>query len=129
MAHLILNTAKEKCPFCEQGDVFKKGRFLQLPEMNCECPVCKRDFVGEPGYYFGAMYISYGISVGAAILAFLSCRFVFGIESINVTIAACILSIILISLKNFKWSRILWLKIFPPGPNTNFIGKTDQNAA
>ena len=121
MVNLVLNILKEKCPFCANGAVFRKSKFLHLPEMNSECPVCSKDFIGEPGYYFGAMYISYGISVGAAIIMFLSCRFILGIESINVILTACISSIILISFKNFKWSRIVWLKIFPPGPNTNFM--------
>ncbi len=123
MGNLISTILKEKCPFCEKGNVFKKVSFLHLPEMNEQCPVCKRDFTGEPGYYFGAMYVSYGIAVITAISAFLICRFIFGIKSVNITIASCIISIILISFKNFRWSRIIWLKIFPPGANTNFSNK------
>jgi uncharacterized protein (DUF983 family) len=123
MANLLKSVWKEKCPFCGEGDVFKKTGFLRVPQMNESCPVCKRDLVGEPGYFFGAMYVSYAISVFTGLAIFLFCRFVLGIDSIYVLLPVIILAILLISFKNFKWSRIVWLKIFPPGENTNFHRK------
>ena len=29
-------------------------------EMPDQCPVCGLDYIQEPGYYYGAMYVSYG---------------------------------------------------------------------
>jgi hypothetical protein len=120
MTNLFLTVIKEKCPFCDKGDVFKQGKFWQMPEMNSKCSNCKKDFTGEPGYYFGAMYVSYAIAVGIGIGTFLFCRLILGTESSFIIIGACVGNIFLISVKNYKWSRILWLKIFPPGAGTNF---------
>ena len=47
------------CPACGQGRVFR-GSFA----MNERCPRCSHLFGrGEPGYFLGAMYFSYGIGI------------------------------------------------------------------
>jgi len=122
MKNILVSIAKEKCPFCENGKVFQKRKFLQLPKMNDNCSNCGRDFNGEPGYFFGAMYVSYGIAVAAGLITFLVCRFVLIIQSFELVTASIMGVIILLSFKNFKWSRIIWLMIFPPGIGTNFFG-------
>ncbi len=54
-----------KCPKCYEGELFvskssyKKG----MAEMNENCPKCGEDFKREPGFYFGAAYVSYGITI------------------------------------------------------------------
>src|SRR5436190_12582264 len=47
---------RQRCPVCLQGAMFR-GRF----EMNTTCPVCGHRFEREPGFFQGAMYVSYGI--------------------------------------------------------------------
>ncbi len=39
------------------------------------CPVCGEDFLREPGFYFGAAYVSYGLTVAlwVAVLVALVC--------------------------------------------------------
>lgn len=50
-----------KCPRCHQGDLFETATFsFQKPFVNKEyCEVCSQNFAPEPGYYYGAMFISY----------------------------------------------------------------------
>jgi uncharacterized protein (DUF983 family) len=50
-----------KCPNCHQGNLFPTRTFsYKKPfDMYEECPVCQQDFAPEPGYYYGAMFISY----------------------------------------------------------------------
>lgn len=36
--------------------------------MNDSCSVCGEDFKKEPGFYFGAMYASYGLTVAVAVI-------------------------------------------------------------
>ncbi len=50
--------AKQRCPRCLQGRVFA-GLF----RMHVQCPRCGLLFEREPGYFTGAMYISYGLGV------------------------------------------------------------------
>jgi uncharacterized protein (DUF983 family) len=49
---------KQRCPRCLQGHVFA-GLF----HMHGHCPVCGLAFEREPGYFTGAMYLSYGLGI------------------------------------------------------------------
>src|SRR5947208_16960374 len=49
---------RQRCPVCLQGAMFR-GRF----EMNATCPVCGHRLEREPGFFQGAMYVSYGIGI------------------------------------------------------------------
>ncbi len=50
-----------KCAECHQGDMFPTGAFsFNKPfEMNQRCPLCDADMEPEPGFYYGAMFMSY----------------------------------------------------------------------
>lgn len=53
-----------KCPRCRKGDLFVAPFNPKDPlNMNDKCSHCKQSFEPEPGYYFGAMFISYGWTV------------------------------------------------------------------
>lgn len=115
MWKFIKSVVNEKCPFCQQGEVFQKSSHpLKVPVMHKQCSSCHRKFDGELGYFFGAMYVSYGFAVAVGIVLFVISHFVFHIASLPLVISIIIGGIILISYKNYKWSRIIWLRIFPP---------------
>lgn len=50
-----------KCPKCHEEDLFDTGSFSfrKSFDMRQECPHCGQDFWPEPGFYYGAMFISY----------------------------------------------------------------------
>lgn len=49
-----------KCPSCRKGDLFEKPFLFTKPlAMHKKCSHCDQNFEPEPGYYFGAMFISY----------------------------------------------------------------------
>jgi len=53
-----------KCPRCRKGDLFVTPFDIKNPlNMNEKCSHCHQSFEPEPGYYFGAMFISYGWTV------------------------------------------------------------------
>jgi hypothetical protein len=129
MTNILLIALKEKCPFCGHGDIFKKRAGLHLPEMRTQCPECRRNLVGEPGYFFGAMYVSYGISVALGLAEFILLRVIAGVQAPAAILIPIVTSMVLISFKNFKWSRIIWLKLFPPGENTYFEEKAGRKTS
>jgi len=53
----------QRCPRCRIGGIFRYSIFRGFPKMNERCPVCDLRFDREPGYFLGAMYVSYGIGV------------------------------------------------------------------
>lgn len=55
-----------KCPRCRRGNMFSYSAFnlTKFDKMPESCPVCGLRYEIEVGFYWGAMYISYGLSVG-----------------------------------------------------------------
>lgn len=53
-----------KCPRCHEGDLFETPAFsFRKPfDMYPNCPNCKQSYFPEPGFYYGAMFISYILS-------------------------------------------------------------------
>lgn len=58
----------QKCPQCRSQKVFLhptySSSFLKMHE---RCAHCDMDFEPEPGFYWGAMYITYGYNAGLAL--------------------------------------------------------------
>jgi uncharacterized protein (DUF983 family) len=52
-----------RCPRCRVGKIFHHSIFLGFPKMFESCSVCHLRYEREPGYFLGAMYISYGLGL------------------------------------------------------------------
>lgn len=58
--NLLKSIWNYKCPRCRQGSLYKEPFKLNKPlDMHETCEHCGLDFQPEPGYYFGAMFVSY----------------------------------------------------------------------
>ncbi len=53
----------QRCPRCRMGSIFRYSIFRGFPKMHERCPVCDLKFDREPGYFLGAMYVSYGLGI------------------------------------------------------------------
>ncbi len=64
---------RQRCPRCRMGSIFRYSVFRGFPKMHERCPVCDLKFEREPGYFLGAMYVSYalGLVIIAIVAAFL----------------------------------------------------------
>lgn len=51
------------CPRCREGAIFRRPVWRGYLAMNERCPVCNLKFEREPGYFLGAMYVSYLVSI------------------------------------------------------------------
>src|SRR5580700_9810192 len=60
---LATDILRQRCPRCRTGSIFRYSIFRGFPKMNDRCPVCNLRFDREPGYFLGAMYVSYGIGI------------------------------------------------------------------
>ena len=105
---------QEKCPNCGGGHVFEKRTgIFKIPKMHEKCVECDYRFDREPGYFIGAMYLSYGLAIFQGMIAYLLCSFLFPNMTIEWVLLIVILPVLILSKKNFKWSRILYIHIFP----------------
>jgi uncharacterized protein (DUF983 family) len=111
---LIHSIFDEKCPKCAEGFVFKRKKSLmQLPIMHVKCECCNYSFEREPGYFLGAMYISYGLSVLIGIAAFLLINFTIPTLPLYIKSLFVIAVILFCGRKSYKISRIIYIHIFP----------------
>ncbi|UJH66387.1 DUF983 domain-containing protein [Allomuricauda sp. SCSIO 65647] len=112
---MIKNILTNKCPRCGKGRIFKNPNIyfnFGKPEMNESCPKCGFKNHKEPGFFYGAMYVSYGLTVGQGIMTFLVASPFFA-ERFDLRIIGVIaLVLILLSSFNMRISRILWLYLF-----------------
>ena len=51
------STWNMKCPRCHEGNLFDNK--IGLFDMPKRCSVCNQNYLPEPGFYYGAMFISY----------------------------------------------------------------------
>ena len=113
----MLNVSKSQavfgglCPRCRQGKIFQTPLYalISFGKMNEFCPHCRLRFEVEPGYFIGAMYVSYAFSGGLAlIIGFVLFYFANNpdgwVYSLVISVAVVIISAI-----NFRLSRVIWL--------------------
>jgi hypothetical protein len=104
-----------KCPRCLEGDLFPDRNSYNLKQtavMNPRCLVCDLNFWPEPGYYYGAMYVSYAFTVALAVAVFVA-HYVFH-QEINVMwyLIELTLTLALAAPYTFRTSRAIWLNFF-----------------
>ncbi len=101
-----------KCPRCHEGEMFKTGSwsFVKSFEMHERCPKCDLNYYPEPGYYYGAMFISY-IWMGWFCLIFMAVFF-WGLDLPQNTAWAMLIAFIAINFVYiFRISRLMWINI------------------
>lgn len=102
-----------KCPRCHKGDIFKHG-VLNLSgfwKMHTHCTICGVTFEPEPGFYFGAMFVSYALSVFLFAVVGIALYFL-GNPADWVYITVIAITAILLTPFSFRYSRILFLYFF-----------------
>jgi hypothetical protein len=87
--------------------------------MHSACPHCKQSFEPEPGFYFGAMFVSYGINTALFIASWVALLFIYPNYSLGLLLGILV-AVVLLSLPfSFRLSRSIWLAIFVRfDPNT-----------
>lgn len=95
-----------KCPRCHEGDLFSSGgKFYDMPE---RCPECSLRYSPQPGFYYGAMFISY-IFTGFFSLGF-AMFFHWVLDwSMGATFAFLIFVLAVFFIWIFRMARTIWI--------------------
>ena len=98
---LLYSILNAKCPRCREGNMFPKGTLYtsKFADMHHNCSCCGQDLEQEPGYYYGAMYVSFGFNVGI----FLVSLFILSQFVEEVTMAMILGLVALLALANHYW--------------------------
>ena len=103
-----------RCPRCHRGKLFSSPatsltKFTDMPD---ECPVCGQAFEPEPGFYFGAMYISFGFAVGIFAVCGVGLYYLAGDPSVWVYVVAVAVVTLVTTPLTFRYSRAVMLYLF-----------------
>jgi uncharacterized protein (DUF983 family) len=101
------------CPRCRKGIVFKyKNPYhRKFGEIEKQCSNCDLVYEMEQGFWYGAMYVSYGFGVALAIPTMLTLTYTTDLEIYEITGVIFLLLIATMPLL-FRYSRSVWLHIF-----------------
>lgn len=103
--------AAMKCPRCREGNMFYAPITQGIYKMNTECPVCKQPFELEPGFYWGAMYVGYGLS-GGYMLTTVGAMLLLLNWSVEAAFAVSIIGGIIIFPFIARLARVIWINIY-----------------
>jgi len=105
-----------KCPKCRRGDVFSGTLYgLNFQKTNERCSHCGMQFEVEPGYFYGAMYVSYAFVVGEMLNVGLLTYLITGNDTSPWLYISTILgSILLLTPINYRYSKIILLHLLTP---------------
>jgi uncharacterized protein (DUF983 family) len=112
-----LSILKSKCPQCQSGKMFNYPFYdlKRFMEMDSHCKVCNLKYEIEPGFFWGAMYVSYALTVGLMLVLGGSIFWLsHGKASFWGYIIPIVSSLILSSPLTFRYARVLMLYIFSP---------------
>jgi uncharacterized protein (DUF983 family) len=105
---MLSDILHQRCPRCRSGAIFRGSAFLGFPKMNVRCPVCDLRFEREPGYFLGAMYISYGLALVVITILAAVLWYVTGWWITKATLWATLLFVPMAPAITY-FSRVLWI--------------------
>lgn len=91
-----------------EGTLFT-SRFMK---MNDQCSCCGQSFMPEPGYYFGAMFISYALNAAYFFTVWLAMYLLWDDVSDTAMIIALFVVVFGLLPVTFRLSRVLWIYLF-----------------
>ncbi len=102
------------CPKCQNESMYVDKNPLHLGsilKMNANCSHCNLKYQIEPSFFYGAMYVSYGLNVAIGIATFII-SFIFLKQTIKVSFIAIIMTIILLQPFILRVSRNIYINMF-----------------
>lgn len=106
---------KMKCPKCHEVDLFVHKNpyrihgFFDMPK---ECTVCHQKFEIEPGFYYGAMYVSYAVCVAYLVSIFVALTVLYPSFTLEFFLISGIGSMVVLTPVFFRLSRAIWINFF-----------------
>nr|WP_321222209.1 DUF983 domain-containing protein [uncultured Psychroserpens sp.] len=102
------------CPRCHQESMYENKNPYVLNDvfkMNDNCSNCNLQYRLEPSFFYGSMYVSYGVGIAFAIAAFLISYLGFE-TSLMTSFIAIVLTLVLLGPFIMRLSRNIWINMF-----------------
>jgi uncharacterized protein (DUF983 family) len=129
---LINSILKCKCPKCHEGNLFlnektyQYKKFLDMPD---NCPKCNQDYQIESGFYIGAMYIGYGLTIAITVAVFVAFT-TFNAYSLVPFLITLGIVLLMTTPYILRVSRSIWIAMsvrFDPNAITNYAAQNKSH--
>ena len=110
----LYSIATGTCPKCQNEKMYVNPNPYNLAavfEMQEHCGQCGFKYKIEPSFFFGAMYVSYGVGIAFGVAAFVISHFVFQ-ANLKISFGAIIGSLIVFMPIIMRLSRNIWINFF-----------------
>jgi uncharacterized protein (DUF983 family) len=102
------------CPKCQEENMYKEKNpyyLSKLYDMHENCSHCGLQYQIEPSFFYGAMYVSYGLTVAIGVAAFIIANVFMGLNLVEAFIAI-IIALVLLTPVTARLSRNIYINIF-----------------
>ena len=102
------------CPKCHEESMYVNTNPYSLSEtlkMNERCGNCQTKYKIEPSFFYGSMYVSYGVGIAFAVAAFVISYFFIGTNKLSAFLTIVITLIVLLPII-LRLSRNIWINLF-----------------
>lgn len=102
------------CPKCHQESMYEDKNPYHLSKlytMHEKCSHCDLQYQIEPSFFYGAMYVSYGLTVAIGIAAFIITKVFIGL-SLMESFIAIIAALIILTPITARLARNIYINLF-----------------
>lgn len=102
------------CPKCHEESMYldtNPFNVMKIYSMHEKCSHCSQVYKIEPSFFFGAMFVSYGLGVGIGIITFLIAFYGFQ-ATLKESFIAIVVVLILCNTLIMRLSRNIWINFF-----------------
>ena len=102
------------CPKCHEESMYVNTNPYSLSEtlkMNDRCSNCNTKYKIEPSFFYGSMYVSYGVGITFAVAAFVISYFFIGTNKLTAFLSIVVTLIVLLPVI-LRLSRNIWINLF-----------------
>ena len=102
------------CPKCQEESMYKDPNPYNLGKlfsMHERCSNCNTKYQIEPSFFYGAMYVSYGVGIAFGVAAFIISYLFIG-TTLKTAFIAIIGTMIVLYPVIIRLSRNIWINIF-----------------
>jgi uncharacterized protein (DUF983 family) len=110
----LYSIVNAKCPRCHKGDFFKYGFTFnpsKITKIHDTCAVCNLKYMLEPSFFYGAMYVNYGITVAISVAVFIIAKIFIGLNLLE-SFFSVLGALIFLAPLNLRLARIIWINMF-----------------
>lgn len=103
------------CPVCHEGKVFKYKNVFhpsKFDKMEERCDKCGHKYEIETGFFYGAMYVAYALTVALSVATFVLTYLIYPETPYWVYIINILLVLIVMAPVTFRGGRLIWINLF-----------------